>query len=79
MTRFMKQDLTIRLYRVGVTDEQGEHHGFEWYATKAEAHARARQATSWSYRPTVDLFDVVPTRDGIVTLLRHVAEHPDNG
>jgi hypothetical protein len=71
------------LYKVSYKTDGGTCAGFTWHPSKREADRAARiykrEAEPDEALPEVQPVAVVLTKGGILSLLFHHAQHPDNG
>lgn len=78
----------MKFYRVHLTAEAGVSVGSEWFTSERAANARKAE---WKRQnrgvsdadetadSKVEVFDIQPTRSGILKALNLYASHPDNG
>lgn len=71
----------MKFYRLGLADAEdpGTSTGVEWYASRREAESARARAIQGGHEITWDEIDVVPTKAGILAVLKKFASHPDNG
>jgi len=73
----------VKLYRNHYRSLRDGSLGFEWFSSKREAERAARQDVSLPEgdddHEVAEPMKFTPTREGILELLRRVADHPDNG